>query len=384
MTKQEDGFIKKQFKLATSTAVITSVASFVLALWWMIIPFFMLLALISAAAPTSNTAYGVDDPIGYTKRIYGKDSDNEFLALPITGAIEGSKSSDNMSDLLFGSELYTYGYEVKKQLIQAANEEYKGVILEVDSPGGTIFGAKAISDGVDYYRKKTNNPVYVHVQGMAASGAYWASAPATKIYADVGTGIGSIGVIFGPIQFYDKPIAVDGGILGGGVVTQNGIEEKYITAGTGKDAGNPFRRLTDQEQKIMQDSVNDNYTRFVGHIASNRKIDANKIRTEIGAHLYGEEQAKKLGLIDQISDKETVYNDIARAAGINDNQFAIVSPDPMGQGFFGAFGAKAKSSIYKSSTTQKQNTGVNAQPRLCKENVTPLVYHGDLAAICSK
>lgn len=379
---QKESFIKKQLKLGVSTAVVTGVGSFVLAFWWMIVPFFILIMLISAIPSGGDSAHtGPEDSIGPTQRIYGQESKNKFLAIPITGPIEGSKSSDDVSDVLFGSELYTYGYEIKKQLIQAANNDYKGIILEVDSPGGTIFGSKAISDGIAYYKDKTKKPVYVHVQGMAASGAYWASVAADKIYADAGTGVGSIGVIYGPIQFFDKPIAIDGGILGGGVVTQNGIEEKYITAGTGKDAGNPFRRLTAQEQEIMQQSVNDNYDNFVTHVSSNRRqLSDATLRGNIGAHLYGEEQAKRLGLIDEISNKETAYGALAKAAGINDNNYQIVSPDPMGSGFAGLFGAKLKSMF---TVDKKENKVANNLPRLCKENVNPLAYHGDLAAICA-
>lgn len=382
----EDSFIKKQLKLGSSTIVVTSVASFVLVLWWVIIPtIIMFIMVISMATIFGAAPPEEDNPIGYTKRIYGQGfDDNKFLALPINGVIEGSKNNGGLADVLFGGMPYTYGYELKDQLVQAANEEYKGVILEVDSPGGTIFGSKAIADGVEYYRKKTGNPVYVHVQNMAASGAYLASASATKIYADSGTATGSIGVIFGPIQFFDKPIALDNGILGGGIVTQNGVEQQYITAGTGKDAGNPFRRLTEQEKSIYQQSVNDAYASFVKHVAIKRKITESKLRDEIGAHIYGEQQALALGLIDQISDKQTVYNDIAKAAGIKDGQFSIVAPDSSSGGLAGLLGAKVRSLLNGVPGNDVRQTNASSLPRVCTENVTPLVYHGDIVAICTK
>lgn len=374
-----DSFVKKQLKLASSTAVVTTVGSLVLSLWWIILPFVMLMMLISTIASTAPGATGYEELPPATKHVYGKPGAKEkFLSIDIKGPIEGSRSPNDVPDLLFGSDLYVYGYEVKKQIIQAADEDYRGIILEVDSPGGTIFGSKAISDGIKYYKDTTKRPVYVHVQGLSASGAYWASAEADKIYADAGTGIGSIGVIYGPIQFFDKPVAIDGGIFGGGVVTQNGIEEKYITAGTGKDAGNPFRRLTPEELSIMQTSVNDNYDSFVEHISATRKVPGDKVRSQIGAHLYGEKQAKSIGLVDQISNKETAYQDLVKASGVEGNEFEFVSADLMGGGFFGAFGAKVRSWL-KPVKSQK---ATNNLPKLCTHNTNPLVYYGDLSSIC--
>ena len=80
---------------------------------------------------------------------------------------------------------------------QAAKEDsIKGVVLMVNSPGGTIFGSNAILDGVKEYKNETGKPVIAFVTGMAASGGYWASLGADEIIADSGSTIGSIGVIF--------------------------------------------------------------------------------------------------------------------------------------------------------------------------------------------
>src|SRR5690606_18222954 len=118
----------------------------------------------------------------------------------------------------------TYGYRIQQALEAAAKDDgIKGVLLEVDTPGGTIFGSQAIYEGIVRYREKTGRPVIAHVEGLAASGGVWAMVGADEIYADFGTSIGSIGVIGPMLTFYDRPTAFDGGLLGGGVTTERGI-----------------------------------------------------------------------------------------------------------------------------------------------------------------
>ncbi|MCC7076029.1 MAG: S49 family peptidase, partial [Acidimicrobiia bacterium] len=177
-------------------------------------------------------------------------SENIVLSVPVAGLILGQ--GDGAGGGFFGGEV-TYGYDVKAALEDAAEiDDVKGVVLDITSGGGTIYGSVAISDGVDRYREETDRPIISFVEGVAASGAYWAAASTDEILVDHGSSVGSIGVIYGPFQFFDRPVAFDGGLLGGGIVTQNGISVTYFTAGRGKDMGNPFRPLTDEEISIAQ------------------------------------------------------------------------------------------------------------------------------------
>lgn len=375
--KPKDSFVVQQLKLASSTAVILTVASIIFGIWAFVqfIGFIFGISILGAFSSAAVT----ESPAAIYSNIYGdQSSDNEFLAIDIKGPIEGTGDGSD-SGLFFGGSQTTYGYDVKKQLIDAAKEDrFLGVILQVDSPGGTIFGSKAIADGVTYYKSKTHRPVFVHVQGMAASGAYWASAPADRILADAGTAIGSIGVIYGPFTYFDKPIAIDGGLLGGGVVTQNGIEQTYITAGTGKDAGNPFRRLTAAEQQIMQTSVNDNYDEFVQHVAKNRMISESTIRSAIGAHLYGEKVAIDNRLIDDIASKEDAYIALAKEGGIANTDFQVVAADTGDGSFWELLGARLRPAQTKTQTT-------TVAPKACTESISvPLAYYGSPKAACSQ
>lgn len=364
---KKESFIISQLKLASSTIVVTSIGSIVLMFWLALGSFISFIFLIIFIASIASTA----DPTLNPNIEYGDyGSNNQFLAINVHGPIEGTNSSSGYIDQIFGGELNTYGYDIKKQLLSEADiDTYKGIILMIDSPGGTIYGSKAISDGVNYYKDKTKKPVYAYIEGMAASGAYWAASSADKIFADAGTGIGSIGVIYGPFTYYDKPIAVDGGILGGGVITQNGIEQTYISAGSGKDAGNPFRRLTAEETKIIQESVNNNYNDFLNQIALTRSIPKTYLKDTVGAHLYGEQQAISNRLIDGTLPKEDAYIELAKAAGINDSNFNIVNQPYISNSTPSLFGIKLPFNINKPAVSKCSDKAISM----------PLAYHGDVS-----
>lgn len=332
---------------------------------WTVVMFLVIFTLFGLAflfAPSSEP----DPGVSYSY-IYG-DGYNELLSIPITGLIVGSE--EEASSFGIFEEAPTVGYTIKEQLYKASDDSrINGVILEINSPGGTIYGSRAIADGVAYYREKTGNPVYAFISGMGASGAYWAASSTDKIFADYGSDIGSVGVIMGPFQFYNQILAEDGGILGGGVITQNGIESTYITAGKSKDAGSPYRRLTAEELASFQQSVNNEYDNFVSYVASHRKIPEATLRNTIGAMAYDNKTAQSHKLIDQTMSREEAYEKLARAAGIEDN-FTILREERT-PGFLESL---------LQAATQKQNKSSQAQA--CGISSSILAYHGDVATLC--
>ncbi|MBP7768215.1 S49 family peptidase [Candidatus Woesebacteria bacterium] len=303
--------------------------------------------------------------------LYGKeDAKNTFLAIRVNGVIMGEQAGVEGLGALFTQGL-TYGYSVKEQLMEVADKnEVAGVILMIDSPGGTIFGSSAIADGVQYYKEKTHKPVITYVAGMAASGGYWSAASADLIMADHGTAIGSIGVIFGPIKYYDTVTEEDGGAFMGGVVTQGGIETTYITAGRSKDIGNPYRKLTKDEVAGLQRSVDDSYKQFVQYVSLKRKLPVAKITTEVGAMIYGETQAVELGLIDAIGSKQDAFALLAQKAGVAGDAYKVVSQHA----------ADDFMSVLLSSFSKSQPPSVSS--RTCALHSQVLAFHGDVLTLC--
>ncbi len=258
------------------------------------------------------------------KTVAGKEeSENKLLSIPISGIILTNKDTDNTGINLFSPSNMTYGYQVKKEIMNAANDpNIKGILLNISSPGGTIAGSKAISDGIEYYKNKTKNPVIAYIADSATSGAYYIATSSDLIISDHGTTIGSIGVIFGPFQSYNKVVA-EGNIITGQIITQKGIETKYFTAGEYKDIGNPYRQLSKEEITTVQKMINNEYDDFVDHVSQKRNIKKDTIKKNIKALIYGNTQAKNLNLIDKIGNREQAYEELAKKAKI-ENDYKVI------------------------------------------------------------
>lgn len=254
------------------------------------------------------------------KKIAGADSDQQqILVVPINGVILDNNSQDSLS---FFTTAATYGYEIKDILHKAAAEgKIKAVLLEINSPGGTITGSKAIADGVAYYRQQTGKPVYAHIMGMGASGAYWSAASSDYIIADAGSLVGSIGVILGPFKYYKNVIAEQSGL--DSVTTSGGIETYYITSGSSKDVGSSDRQMSTEERKILQTGTDDAYQEFVSFISERRNISKVTITDKIKALPYGEQQALKLGLIDKTGSLDDAFTLLAEKAGLDEGYQVI-------------------------------------------------------------
>jgi protease-4 len=297
-------------------------------------------------------------------------SSNSLLYLPIHGVILTEQATDPLSSL-FETQV-SYGYEVKDILKAAADDDsIKGVFLHIDSPGGTVAGAKAIGDGITTYRQKTGKPVYAYISGVAASGGYWVASAADAIIADTGTSIGSIGVIFGPFKYYDTVVEEDGGAFTGGVVTQKGIETTYITAGRSKDLGNPYRPLTQDEITTLQESVEDVYSVFVDQVSSHRPLTPADVRETIGAMIFSEQQAKDRQLIDEIGTRDSAQDGLAAASKVTDSDYKFVSVAMQGSWVSTVMGVTHR-------WLHPSRVAISG----CPLSRVMLAYHGDVTALC--
>jgi protease-4 len=249
------------------------------------------------------------------------NSQNKLLSIKIDGVIYSSRTANDPFDFLFPGT--TYGYTIKDILTKAAEDpDIKGVILEIDSPGGTINGSRAIYDGVKYFKTKSGKPVLAFIEGIGASGAYMSAIAADYITADHGSLTGSIGVIMGPFKYYNKVISESDFV--GSVATENGIEYTYITGGEDKEFGSPYKPLSEKARNIMQQNVDTEYQSFVELVSTDRNISRLDITQNIGALVYENTQAKELGLIDEIKNKHESYNHLANMSGITSSDYQIV------------------------------------------------------------
>ena len=163
--------------------------------------------------------------------------EDKIVLVPIKGVI----SDKSAGTFLMNSPSLVH--VVKRSLEQAASDDsVKGVILEVDSPGGGITASDVIYNYIVNFKKRTGKTVVVYMQDVAASGGYYVSVAADRIVAHPTTITGSIGVIM-PIVNIAK------------LVEKYGIENGSIKSGLMKDIGSPLKEMSVEEEESV-DSYN--------------------------------------------------------------------------------------------------------------------------------
>ncbi|MDF1879895.1 signal peptide peptidase SppA [Sulfurimonas sp. MAG313] len=175
---------------------------------------------------------------------------------------------------------------VVQQLETARKDDaIKGVLFIVNSPGGAVPPSIEIMQAIK--RLKEKKPVVAYAAGTIASGSYYASIYANKIYANPGSMVGSIGVIMQGAN-YAK------------LAQKIGISSQTIKAGKFKEVGTGSREWTPDEKAELEKVINDTYDLFVNDVATARKLDPKNHTEFADAHIFTASQAKKVGLIDEL------------------------------------------------------------------------------------
>ena len=175
-----------------------------------------------------------------------------------------------------------------QELNQVADDDsVKAVVLRVNSPGGSVTTSDTMYDALLRFRAKTHKPVVAAAMEVDASGAYYVSCAADRIVVSPTSIVGSIGVIFESFNFQTT-------------LDKIGVEVNAIKSAPLKDMGSPYKHLTPEAQKVMQDMVDEYYARFKNVVATNRGIkDAATLDLVTDGRVFGGDRAVALGLADQ-------------------------------------------------------------------------------------
>ncbi|MBI5020159.1 MAG: signal peptide peptidase SppA [Ignavibacteriales bacterium] len=184
----------------------------------------------------------------------------------------------------------------------SGDRSIKGILFRVDSPGGGVVASQEMYQEVKATRDK-GKPVVVSMGSLAASGGYYVSCPANKIVANPGTLTGSIGVI-SQFMEYDSLL----GKIGVGVNT--------IKSGKFKDAGNPFRKMTEDDKKYFQNLMDDVHMQFISAVEDERKISYDSLIAYADGRVFTGQQALRMGLVDTLGTYEDAIRIVAKLAGI--------------------------------------------------------------------
>ena len=183
------------------------------------------------------------------------------------------------------------------QLMQ--DENNRGILLYVDSPGGTVYESEELYDKLMEYKEYTGQPVWTYMAHYAASGGYMISVASDEIYANKNTTTGSIGVI---MSGYDLS----------GLYEKLGIRYVSITSGEMKDSS----QLTEEQIALYQEQVDEYYETFVDKVAKGRGMSKEEVKALADGRTYTAKQALERGLIDEISSYEEMTGAMSDALGV--------------------------------------------------------------------
>jgi protease IV len=179
----------------------------------------------------------------------------------------------------------------------------KAIVLRVNSPGGSAIASDLIWRELELAAKV--KPVVISMGNYAASGGYFISAPATKIYADPATISGSIGV-FGLIPNAGKLLE-----------QKLGLTTEIVKTNKNSDFPSIYRPMNIYEKELMQMSVENTYSDFVSKVASGRNMTAESVDSIGQGRVWSGTSAVKIGLIDEIGGLEDAVKGAANLAGID-------------------------------------------------------------------
>jgi protease-4 len=216
---------------------------------------------------------------------------NKIALITLEGPISSEASGKLIGDL--------YSAESVQNALQQVEDDdsVKGVLLRINSPGGTVAMSQEIYDTVLRIRKE--KPVVVSMADVAASGGYYIASAADRIIASPGTLTGSIGVIFNTLEL--KALA-----------DKLGVSSNVIKSGKFKDVGSMYRKMSPDEKILLQNLITQTYQQFlnavtVGRVARADKykvkrtaLDENILKNYADGRIFNGEQAQKLGFIDDL------------------------------------------------------------------------------------
>ena len=214
----------------------------------------------------------------------------------------------------------------------AENDKIKAVLLQINSPGGTVGTSQEIYRAVMMVRE-AGKPVVVTMEDVAASGGYYVASAADKIYANPGTLTGSIGVIIQGLDF-------------GELLQEYGVKAEIYKTGEFKDLLSPFQDPSEAEQELLQTLVDTTLDQFITDVSAGRQqlpaspegfdpvltdemielreaLNKQQVRQLADGRIFTGEQAMQVGLVDALGGYEEAIADLRTLAGDEDEELVV-------------------------------------------------------------
>lgn len=221
--------------------------------------------------------------------------EGSVAVLPLTGIIT-QRSGGGLMEMLFGgTKTDTFGKDFD-HLMTASN--VGAIVLDIDSPGGIVFGVQELADKI--LAARGTKPVIAVANSYAASAAYCIGSAASQFIVTPSGQVGSIGVYIAHTDVSEAD-------------AKAGIKTTLISAGKHKTEGNPFEPLTDEARADMQAEVDGYYDSFVGSVAKGRGVTAGKVKRDFGqGRTVMASEAVEAGMVDRVATLDEVVSELIR------------------------------------------------------------------------
>jgi protease-4 len=229
-----------------------------------------------------------------------------FALLFFIGRYSGAKPGrfafgDKIAIVEIKGEITQSSGIIEELQLYLEDEGVKAIILRIDSPGGGVGPAQEIYREI--IKIKPKKKVVTSMGSVAASGGYYIACASDRIVANPGTITGSIGVLMHFTNFED-------------LLKKIGIKGMVLKSGEHKDIGSPFREMTPEEKRIMQEVLDNVHQQFIQAVAEGRKLDRSKVVQIADGRILTGEQAKNLGLVDEMGNLQDTIDIAAKMVGI--------------------------------------------------------------------
>jgi capsid assembly protease len=220
--------------------------------------------------------------------------------LPFYGVcVQRTSAVDDVS----GSGLMSMQRFTQSLRAALADDSVGAVVIDIDSPGGSVFGIQELGDEI--YNARNQKRVVAVANSLAASAAYWVGSQASEFYVTPSGEAGSIGV-FAAHSDYSK--ALDAA----------GVNTTLVSAGKYKVEGNPYGPLSDEARAHMQGRIDNYYGAFTRAVARGRNTNVATVRDGMGqGRVFGAQDAKAANMVDGVMTLDDVIRQTARAVGGN-------------------------------------------------------------------
>ncbi|MFW5967145.1 MAG: signal peptide peptidase SppA [Persicimonas sp.] len=192
------------------------------------------------------------------------------------------------------------------------DDDIEGIVVRVESPGGSVGPSQEIAQAIE--QASEEKPVVASMGSTAASGGYYVSLGAERIFANAGTLTGSIGVISQMFNVEKLLERVD-------------VDVHVLTAGDLKDAGSPFDEFDEREREFFLSLLQDIYDQFVEDIAEARDLDVDEVEDLADGRVYTGRQAEEKDLVDEVGSFRDAVEWVKEEADVEGKEKLVYPPD---------------------------------------------------------